>query len=136
AAREATWARWTDVAAWPAWNPMCAEAILHGPLAEGAQLELNLVHPRGKGRTFWTRPRVVEVAAPERVAWEAVGPGLTIRTETTLAEEPDGTLLTLTSATTGRFAISMKLMALGDRTLARMYAAMLNALVADMGRVA
>jgi uncharacterized protein YndB with AHSA1/START domain len=137
ASRAATWDRWTDLASWPGWNPMCARAALHGPLVAGSRLELELVHPRGQGRTFWTRPTLTEVRAPELIAWEAVGPGVRVATETELSEEDDGTLVTLRSATSGVFGkLSFKLLALGDRTQARMYAAMLNALVAAARRPA
>ena len=136
ASRREAWERWTDLPSWPEWNTMCAEARLDGPLVPGTGLELNLVHPRGKGRTFWTRPALTEVRAPEVVTWEAIGPGVRVTTETAFEDQDDGTLVTLTSATTGRMRFSFTLMALGERTQARMYAAMLNALVADLRRAA
>ena len=137
ASRAETWARWTDLPSWPRWNPMCAAATLRGPLAAGSGLELELVHPRGQGRTFWTRPTLTEVREPELIAWEALGPGVRVSTETELSEEDDGTLVTLRSATSGAVGkLSFKLLALGDRTQARLYAAMLNGLVASMRREA
>ena len=136
ASPEVTWSCWTDIGAWPRWNPMCTSATLSGPLSPGTELELELVHPRGRGRTFYTRPHLVAVEPYERIAWEATGPGLSVATETTLGAQPDGTLVTLTSSTTGRMSFSMRMVALGDRVLGRLYAAMLNALVAELRKPA
>lgn len=136
ASLEATWARWSDIESWPRWNPMCARAEMDGPLAPGTELALQLVHPRARGRTFLTRPRIVAVEAPGRLAWEAAGPGLTVATESTLSEDSGGTLLTVTSETTGRMAFTFRLMALNDRVLARLYGAMLTALATDLAKAA
>lgn len=130
ASREATWEVWADLAGWPRWNPMCVSAEVHGALVPGTELALRLVHPRG--RDFYTRPRLTVVEPPRRIAWEATAPGLRLTTETALDDEPDGTRVTVTSRTSGRMGFALRMMALGDRPLARMYAAMLNALVADL----
>ena len=129
---EATWARWSDIESWPRWNPMCTSAEMDGPLAPGTELSLKLVHPRGRGRTFLTQPRIVAVEPPRLLAWEAVGTGLRVATESRLAEDAKGTLLMVTSETTGRMAFSFRLMGLSDRTLARLYGAMLTALARDL----
>lgn len=101
---------------------------MDGPLVPGTRVDLHLVHPRARGRTFLTSPQIVAVEEPRLLAWEAAGPGLSMTTESTLVDDPGGTLLTVTSATTGRMAFTFRLMGLNDRTFARIYGTMLSAL--------
>lgn len=131
AAPDAAWARWADVAAWPEWNPACAEATVDGPPRPGTMLDLRLRHPRGN--VFITRPRVVEAVAGEVFAWEARGLGLRARTTTRFSPEPDGTRVLLFAESTGPMAFTYR-MTMTDRTMARMYTDMLDALVEDLRR--
>ena len=128
---EATWARWADIEGWPAWNPMCSRVEMHGPLAVGTKVDLHLVHPRARGRTFLTSPTIVAMDAPRRLSWEATGAGVHVATDSTLVDDPGGTLLTLTSQISGRMAVSLRLMGLNDRTFARIYGTMLSVLASQ-----
>jgi uncharacterized protein YndB with AHSA1/START domain len=130
---EKTWEHWADLEAWPTWNPMCTEATMNGPLAPGTRVDLHLVHPRARGRTFLTSPSIVAVEQPRRLAWQATGPGVTLTTESTLTEDPNGTMLTVTSATSGRMSFSFRLLGLNDRTFARIYGTMLSVLASRLG---
>jgi uncharacterized protein YndB with AHSA1/START domain len=127
--RAATWARWSDLAAWPEWNPNCLSAALEGPLAPGTRLELQLRHPRG--RDFWTRPRLTAVEPESRMDWAATSLGVAATTATSLAPEPDGTRVTVELDVTGRMAFSYRL-TLSDRVQAAIWAGTLNALVESL----
>jgi uncharacterized membrane protein len=127
--RTATWARWSDLPAWPEWNPHCLSAALEGPLAPGTRLALQLRHPRG--RDFWTRPRLTAVEPESRLDWAATSIGLSATTSTSLAPEPDGTRVTVELDVTGRMALSYRL-TLSDRMQAAIWAGILDALVASL----
>jgi uncharacterized protein YndB with AHSA1/START domain len=126
----AVWDRWTDFAAWPEWNPHCLEATLHGPLAPGSRLDLRLRHPRG--RDFYTRPRLTEVAPRRELAWEATALGLRAVTTTRLEPEGGGTRVVVTSEAVGPLAVLYR-MTFTDRAQATMYVGMLDALVDSLG---
>ena len=123
------WARWTDFASWPEWNPQCVEARLDGPLAAGTRLDLRLRHPRG--RDFYTRPRLSEVEHGRRLSWVVRSLGLRATTTTTLEPQPDGTLMTIAADAHGGLAFTYK-MTLTERAQADMYVAMLDALSASV----
>ena len=125
AAAEAAWARWTDFARWPKWNPRCIEARIDGPLAPGTALDLRLRHPRG--RDFYTRPRLTVVEALNEIVWEARGLGLRAPTRTTMGPEPDGTRVTIEADARGPLAFTYS-MTMTNRTQALIYVAMLDAL--------
>jgi hypothetical protein len=125
AGRSATWARWSDVARWPEWNPRCLSASLRGPLARGTTVELQLRHPGG--RDFWTRPVITAVTPEAELAWEARGLGLRAVTSSRLADEPDGTRLTVELDSRGPLAATYRL-TLPDRTQARIWTEVLDAL--------
>lgn len=129
AAPDETWARWSDVASWPHWNPVCVEAAVDGSAVPGAVLDLRLRHPRG--RVFFTRPRVVESAPGRTFSWEARGLGLRARTTTRFSAEPDGTRVVLFAETKGLMAFTYK-MTMTEGTMAQMYTDMLDALVEDL----
>jgi uncharacterized protein YndB with AHSA1/START domain len=126
---EETWARWSDLAAWPDWNPTCLAASLNGPLAPGTRLELRLRHPRG--RDFWTRPTLTAVDPQRRLDWAARGLGLLATTSTRLNPEPDGTRVTVVTEASGRMAFTFRL-TLTDGAQARMWTDALDALVASL----
>lgn len=109
---------------------------MDGPLVPGTRVDFHLVHPRARGRTFLTSPQIVAVEEPRRLAWEATGPGLTMTTESTLAGDPGGTLLTVTSNTVGRMAFTFRLMGLNDRAFARIYGTMLSVLASHLAATA
>jgi uncharacterized protein YndB with AHSA1/START domain len=121
----AVWDLWTGFAGWPGWNPHCLTATLSGPVAPGSGLDLHLRDP--KGRDFYTRPRLTEVVAHERITWEARGLGLRARTTTILSPEPDGTRVSIESDAAGPMAFTYRI-AVSDRVQALMYVAMLDAL--------
>jgi hypothetical protein len=125
AAPAAAWARWTDFAGWPAWNPHCEAAHLDGPLAPGTQLDLQLLHPRG--RDFYTRPRLTTVEPEREIAWEARALGLRAITRTHFEPEPDGTRITIEARAEGPMAFTYR-MTLTERVQALIYVAMLDAL--------
>lgn len=133
---EETWERWSDFERWPEWNVMCPKATLDGPLAPGTHVDLHLVHPRARGRTFLTSPSIVAVEKPRRLAWQATGPGVTMSTESTLTDDPGGTLLTVSSETSGRMSFSFRLLGLNDRTFARIYGTMLSLLASQFAATA
>lgn len=101
------WARWVDVAQWPAWNPTCVSTSLDGPVSPGATLRLELRHPRG--RSFWTSPIVTDVAGGARLAWETRALGVRAPTVTTLEPHDEGTLVTLTSESHGLLGFAYRL---------------------------
>jgi uncharacterized protein YndB with AHSA1/START domain len=136
ASPEETWDRWSDFEAWPEWNAMCPRATMDGPLAPGTHVSLHLVHPRARGRTFLTSPSIVTVDKPRRLAWQATGPGVTMSTESTLVDDPGGTLLTVSSETSGRMSFSFRLLGLNDRTFARIYGTMLSLLASQFAAAA
>jgi uncharacterized protein YndB with AHSA1/START domain len=119
------WDRWTAFADWPEWNPHCISAAIDGPLAPGSGLDLHLRDT--KGRDFYTRPSVTEVADAERVTWVAKGLGVRARTTTMLVPEPDGTRVTVEADVGGGMAFTYRI-ALSDNVQALMYVAMLDAL--------
>lgn len=121
----AVWERWTAFAAWPEWNPHCISASIDGDVAEGSRLDLRLSDP--KGRSFYTRPVITEVAERERITWEGRGLGVRARTTTLLSPEPDGTRVSLESDVAGSLGFTYRI-ALGDKVQALMYVAMLDAL--------
>lgn len=110
---------------------MCRRVQMHGPLEPGTTVDLHLVHPRARGRTFLTSPKLVAVEKPGRLAWEAVGPGVRLTTDCTLTPDPGGTLLAVASNTLGRMSFSFRLMGLNDRTFARIYGTMLSVLASQ-----
>jgi len=126
---EAVWARLTDFAHWPEWNPACLEAAAETPLREGSLLDLRLVHPRG--RDFYTRPRVARLEAPRAIAWRAKGPGLRADTEVELVPDEQGTLVTLTSSSGGPLGFTYRL-TMRPRTQARLYLGMLDGLATSL----
>jgi len=130
ASPDEAWARWSDVAAWPEWNPECAAAAVDGPAVPGTVLDLLLRHPRS-GREFITRPRVSETDPGRVFTWEARGLGLRATTRARFSREPDGTRIDLTADSTGPMAFTYR-MTMTDRTLATMYTRMLDALVEDL----
>jgi uncharacterized protein YndB with AHSA1/START domain len=125
AAPATAWARWTDFAGWPAWNPHCEAAHLDGPLAPGTPLDLQLRHPRG--RDFYTRPVLTTVEPEREIAWEARALGLRAITRTHFAPEPDGTRITIEARAEGPMAFTYR-MTLTERVQALIYVAMLDAL--------
>lgn len=125
ASPEIAWARWSDIAHWPEWNPHCAAASLDGPLEPGTRLDLKLRHPRG--REYYTRPRLTVVQPNERLEWEARALGLRVSTRTAFTPEPDGTRVTIEAEATGPMAFAY-LVGMTDRTQALIYVGMLDAL--------
>lgn len=121
----AAWERWTDLAAWPSWNPACVSARAEGELAAGTLLDLQLRHPGG--RDFWTRPRVTVLEPPERIAWQARGLGLVADTDVALAGEDDGTRVTVTSSSRGVLGFAYR-MAMRPKAQAQIWSTVLNGL--------
>jgi hypothetical protein len=90
--RERAWAVLTDFARYPEWNPLVLEA--EGPLAEGARLHLLIARPDGSGKRDRLSARIVEVAAPARLAWRGSLPlFFTGRHWFALDDAPGGTRL-------------------------------------------
>jgi uncharacterized protein YndB with AHSA1/START domain len=121
----AVWDRWTAFADWPDWNPHCLTAEPDGPVEPGTRLDLHLRDP--KGRDYYTRPRLTEVAERARITWTAKGLGLRARPTTILTPEPDGTRISIESDAAGPMAFTYRI-ALSERVQALMYVAMLDAL--------
>lgn len=125
----AVWGRWSELEAWPQWNPFCRSARMEGPLRPGTRLELQLVHPRG--RDFWTRPILTAVRPEEELSWAARGLGLVAATVTTLEPEGDGTRVTMVSQARGPLAFMFR-MALTDKTQVALSTGMLRALAESL----
>lgn len=125
AERGRVWDRWSDLSAWPDWNPHCIAASLDGPLAPGANIEFQLRHPRGT--PFYTRPVVTEVQEGSRTVWEARSIGLRAPVELVLEDEYDGTRATVRTDATGGLAVTYK-MTLSEKAQARLWAGVLDAL--------
>ena len=125
AAPAAAWARWTDFAGWPAWNPHCEARAWTDPWPRARTLDLHLRHPRG--RDFYTRPLLTTVEPEREIAWEARALGLRAITRTLFEPEPDGTRLTIDAHAEGPMAFTYR-MTLTERAQALIYVAMLDAL--------
>lgn len=119
------WELWTDFAAWPSWHPHCVEADLDGPVEPGSRLRLHMRDQ--KGRDFYTRPSLTTVEPGRQLVWEARGLGLRARTRTALEPEPDGTRITIETASEGPLAFTYR-MAVSDSSQALIYVAVLDAL--------
>jgi uncharacterized protein YndB with AHSA1/START domain len=86
ASRERVWALWTDISAWPSWNPGVARAELDGPLAEGATGTV-----RAAGGPTSTL-KVLEVEPDRSFVTEASERFMRLRFEHELADAEDGQL--------------------------------------------
>jgi uncharacterized protein YndB with AHSA1/START domain len=104
---EEVWRVWSEVERWPAWNPVCRSAALDGELAPGTEMELQMVHPRG--REFWTRPRLEVVSPGKELTWVAKGMGVRARTQTTLLPDPRGTKVRMHADVTGPMAFAYRM---------------------------
>lgn len=121
----AVWARLTEVASWPDWNPACVSAHAPNVFAAGQRLRLEMRLPRG--RAFWTSPVLTDLDQPRRLAWETCALGLRAPTVTTLAPHADGTLVTLTSESHGPLGFTYRL-TFPEKTQAQMWSGALTGL--------
>ena len=119
----AVWARLTDVAQWPDWNPACISA--DGALALGRVLRLQLRLPRG--RTFWTAPTVRQVDPDQTLAWETRALGLRAPTRIELEPDQAGTCVTLTSESRGPLGFAYRL-TFPEKTQAQLWSGALTGL--------
>lgn len=104
---------------------MCIGASVDGELAPGCRLDLHLRHPRGRG--FWTRPRVLEVAVGRSITWRASGLGLRSDTSTVFASDGDGTRVSMSSDAQGFLAFAFRI-AMTPATESALYGGMLMSL--------
>ncbi len=123
--RALVWDRWSGLPAWPDWNPHCLDVDMEGPVEVGAVIGFRLRHPRGT--PFLTRPVITEISPGERMAWEARSLGLRAPVEAELADEHDGTRLTVRTDAVGSLAMTYK-MTLSEKAQARLWAGVLEAL--------
>jgi uncharacterized protein YndB with AHSA1/START domain len=129
AGRAEVWRIWSDLEAWPAWNPVYLRVSLDGDLAVGTGVEMQMRHPRG--RAFWTRPALTEVIPEQELSWTAKGMGLRARTVTTLEEVTSGTKLRISGETTGAMAFAYRI-AMTRKVQAQLFLDTLNAFADKM----
>lgn len=106
---ETTWARISDVAHWPEWNPACTEVETDGPdLAAGSRLKLQMRHPRG--RLFWTEPSITALTPPTELSWMVRSLGVRAPLTILCEELPSGgTAVTLTTRSRGILGFAYRL---------------------------
>ena len=125
AERALVWDRWSDLRAWPDWNPHCPDVDTEGAVEVGAVIGFRLRHPRGT--PFHTRPVITEIAPGERMVWEARSLGLRAPVKAEPADEHDGTRVTVRTDAVGSLAMTYK-MTLSEKAQARLWAGVLEAL--------
>jgi uncharacterized protein YndB with AHSA1/START domain len=125
------WARLTEVAGWPDWNPACVSAEAPETFATGQRLRLQMRLPRG--RAFWTTPVLIDLDEPRRLVWETRALGLRAPTATTLEPHDKGTLVTLTSESRGPFGFTYRL-TFPEKTQAQMWSGALTGLARSFDR--
>jgi uncharacterized protein YndB with AHSA1/START domain len=86
ASRQRVWELWTDVSAWPSWNPGVGRAELDGPVAEGATGTVRAVGGPTSALT------VVAVEPERRFVTEARERLMRLRFEQELADAEGGRL--------------------------------------------
>ena len=123
------WRAWSDMEAWPEWNPVYLQVSLDGALAIDTRVEMQMRHPRG--RAYWTRPWLTEVVPERELSWTAKGMGLRARTLTTLEEVPSGTKLRIRGETTGVMAFAYRI-AMTRKVQAKQFLDTLNAFADTM----
>jgi len=97
APRGFAWKLFTDVSAWPIWQPDIAYAVLEQPLAPGVPF-------RWRTHEVPITSTVYAIDEPSRILWGgAVGDVIAIH-EWTFADSPDGVLVTTTESLSGRSA--------------------------------
>jgi uncharacterized protein YndB with AHSA1/START domain len=119
------WSRWTSFTDWPAWNPACVSARVDGVVEPGTRLHLELRHPRG--RAFLTTPTVTDVESGSRIAWETRALGIRAPTVTTLEPHDVGTLVRLTSESSGMLGFTYRL-TFPEKTQAQLWSGALTGL--------
>lgn len=130
---QAVWARLTEVAGWPHWNPACVSAEAPETFASGQRLRLQMRLPRG--RAFWTTPVLIDLDQPRRLVWETRALGLRAPTVTTLEPHDEGTLVTLTSESRGPLGFTYRL-TFPEQTQAQMWSGALTGLARSFDRAA
>ena len=123
------WNIWSDLEGWPDWNPVALDISLRGPLDPGTVVDMRLRHPRG--RPFWTRPVIDEVAPERALGWTAKGMGLRARTLTTLEVVDEGTKLRMVGDTSGLLAFTYRI-AMTRKVQGKLFLDTLNAFAARM----
>jgi uncharacterized protein YndB with AHSA1/START domain len=123
------WRIWSDMEAWPEWNPVYLKVDLDGELSPGTRVEMQMRHPRG--RAFFTRPWLTDVVPERELSWMAKGMGLRARTLTTLEEVPSGTKLRLDAQTIGVMAFAYRI-AMTRKVQAHLFLDTLNAFADKM----
>lgn len=121
----AVWARLTDIASWPDWNPACVSAQAPEALTAGQRLRLEMRLPRG--RAFWTSPILTDVDHARRLVWETRALGLRAPTVTTLEHHAEGTLVTLICESRGPLGFTYRL-TFPEKTQAQMWSGALTGL--------
>lgn len=128
----AVWARLTDIANWPDWNPACVSAQAPEVFAIGQRLRLEMRLPRG--RAFWTSPVLTDLDQPRRLAWETHALGLRAPTVTTFESHAEGTLVTLVSESRGPLGFTYRL-TFPEKTQAQMWSGALTGLATSFTRL-
>jgi hypothetical protein len=71
---ERVWRTLTELASYPAWNPLLVEAL--GEVREGGRLRVKAASPSGSGRRFGFTATVVRVEPARALVWKGGLPGV------------------------------------------------------------
>lgn len=123
------WQVWSELEAWPEWNPVFVSAELGGDLAAGTAANFKMLHPRG--RPYWTRPIITVVTPDEELTWTAKGMGLRARTQSRLEPHPQGTKLRMQMDSTGVMGFAYRI-AMTKKVQAQLILDTLDAFAAKM----
>ncbi|MGV9823925.1 SRPBCC domain-containing protein [Gordonia sp. NPDC003429] len=113
APRDAVWKVWTDVDAFPEWDPREQRAALTGAFAVGSTID-----SKQKGNPGGTAT-ITEVSAPARWVASSPLPGGELRIEHDLEERGDATFVRKTYTVTGLLQVLFRLW-WGPRVIAAM----------------
>ncbi|MBI5523918.1 MAG: SRPBCC family protein [Desulfarculus sp.] len=97
APRPLVWRVFSDLTAWPAWNPHCRQAPAGG-LEPGARLDLWL---RPLGLPLMVRAQVTEAVAAQAVGWRGRAWGISSQQRYTFSDQGPHTLVGFTEVLSG-----------------------------------
>lgn len=97
APRPLVWQVFSELTAWPAWNPHCRQAPA-GSLHEGARLEIML---RPLGLALTVRAQVTEAVPAQAVGWQGRAWGITSAQRYTFSDQGAHTLVSFSESLSG-----------------------------------
>src|SRR5215218_3145144 len=128
---ERVWRALTDLASYPAWNPLLVEAT--GELHEGGRVQVKAASPSGSGKRLGFTATVVEVLPGRRLMWKGGVRGL-LHGEHFFEVTPEGTGTRFAQGEQFTGVLSLLMGAGLRRKLERAYAGMNDALAERVKR--